>query len=245
MTTYQDVVRANRPYAGWALTEASGSDFAPWLGTMRLTLTGAVSYQQTGPFAGALSMHFTSGAYVKTNIVPPWNPPGSHEFWMKVDALTSGSARVPHAYGAFDTNGYGMTVRSSPGSLIENYHAGTATNFGSLAYTIPDLNWHHYVYIVEDTTTATLYVDGQGRGRVSISPFISPTLTLAFMAASNGTYPMAGYLAYPALYPRLLTANEVYANYLASTDPTSAMAYTQQGNADLLNAILAAVRRDY
>lgn len=245
MTTYQDVIRANRPYAGWALTEASGATLAPWTGTMQLTLTGTVAYQQAGPFASALSMHFTGGAYVKTNVVPPWPPPGSHEFWLKLDSLTSGAARVPHAYGAFDTNGYGMTMRSATGTLIEDYHAGLVSPFASLNYTVPDLLWHHYVYVIEDTTHATLYVDGVGTGRSTLAAFIQPTLTLAFMAASNGAYPLNGYLAYPALYPRQLTANEIYANYLAASDPATALAFTQQGNADLLNQILASVRRTY
>lgn len=243
--SYQDVVLSNLPQVAWALVEASGSDHAPYAGLTHLTSSGTRLYQQAGPFANALSMHFNGdGGLLATNPVV-FQPPLTLEMWVKLDAASSGANRVLMYYGNTSSNGFGIYIAA--GSTLLSILHGGAPPIVDTGYAM-DTNWHLLQLVQETTSVADLYVDGRLVSRPAMNGYAAPSTPIAFMQDSLSANRAAGYIAMPAVYPFLLSGTNAFAEFMASTDPTSALAMTlAQGGPSgmstsaLLQRILGAV----
>lgn len=248
--TYQDVVRANGGVISWALVEAAGTDFAPWLDTTHLIGAGGHTYQQAGPFPTAFSLGFAIGASLQWPIGNLLFPPVTTEVWIKLSAL----APVPYQL----MIRAGATAVSGSGIYLDTLNHLHWTGFGAAdidtGFVWPDTNWHLLQWASGPGNALVLYFDG---GTIftgqSGTPSPAAPNTMGFLCdGSADNAHVAGFVSYPTLYLRMLSATEAFATFLAATDPTSAMAYTGTGggqlgtvNAAVLEQILAAVRKTW
>lgn len=245
MSTYQDVVGANLPQVAWALVEASGNDHAPYVGQVHLTSSGTRLYQQAGPFANSLSIHFGGNGGLAATNPTVFNPPLTLEAWFKADAVTTGASRMLFYYGNNGANGFGAYIASGT-PFVTLLHGGVA--FGATTLQWPDTNWH-LLQLVQNTTTEQLvYLDGVLQVHNTMGAYAAPSTNLLFLQDATPTNFFAGNIAMPAVYPWALSGSQAYASYLGSTNPNAALGLTLsqgvntgQGTNALLNAILDAV----
>ena len=249
--TYQDVIRANGAADGWALSEAAGTDFAPWVGAVHLTGSGGLLYQQAGPFAASFGLHLAAGAKLASPAFAlPLSPPVSFEMWVKLDAYPPTANTVLMYMGNASANGWGLVIKTD-GTLrvlesgVAFYDTGVALGGG----------WHLIQLGGMDRTGSVLQVGIDGvqvwAGAVAASLLPTPN-AMYFGGDSSAGATRAMTIAYPAFYNQALAGLAIRSNFMAATDPDSALALalatpgaTTQSQTDLLNAILAAVRKTY
>lgn len=251
MTTYQDVVRANSPLAGWALSEASGTDFVPWIGSLHATASGVLDYQQPGPFASALAVQLHVGATWRA--VWPFQPTPIvwHECWFKFPNPPSAQSALIETGNNSNT---GFSVYVTTTSHIRYVELGKTDYDTGILW--PDSNWHLLQVGNLDSSQAYVGVmlDGQlvwqqkTAGANSISPATVGFLTPGSGAAAS----IQGLIAYPALYATPISWLNLQATFTAATDPATALDFTLSGNLgggsttlSLLNQILSSVRKTY
>lgn len=226
--TYQDVVRANGGWLSWALTETSGTTFVPWLGVGNMSGSGTFLYQQTGPFATAFGLHLAASTQVHFAFTSVIQPPFTQECWIKFDSLTLATNAYLIKTGADGTNGSGFYVKSTDKHVHQEQ--GGVQDLDTL-FVWPDTNWHLVDWVSETGTQDSFYFDGtlMYRAAHSVGNTPSPNVEAFASNGSGTTTNVVGLIAYPTLYPRALTSTEVFAQFLASTDPTSALAFTATG----------------
>ena len=135
--------------------------------------------------------------------------------WAKMSNLTNGSATaiINKDSGA---NRYYLKIRDDASDAIQfNFGDGTGTtDIGS--GTLTDNDWHHYVFILKTSgsawTTADQYMDGaiQTSGAdISARTQTNPSTGPLVIGGVITTAEWAGAIAYPKIYARELSANEV------------------------------------
>ncbi len=229
--TYQDVVRANGGIGSWALTEAAGTDFVPWLGGTHITGAGAHTYRQAGPFATAFSLGFAIGSRLVLPLAAVLAPPVTNEAWIKLSAL----APVPYQLMLRS----GTTGVSGSGLYLDTLNHLHWTGFGAVdidtGFIWPDTNFHLLQFASGPGNFLQLYFDGGSIFTTTTATPSAPTPNsigyLCDSAADNSH--VAGFVSYPTIYLRVLTPTEAFANFLAATDPAAAMAYTVTGGGEL------------
>ena len=243
--TYQDVVKANLPLGAWALSESSGTDFVPYLGPYHLTGGGTLLYQQAGPFGASLSLHLAVGAFLHTNSMPFPSSGGVLEAWFKLDVYPPTTTVALLYWGNSASNGNGLVVVSGGG--LQAFAPGGSTvtpgiNLGS--------GWHHVMFGNPSPSGGSaialdgkvVYTKSTGVGGTAGNPD-----QVGFGSTSSSNAAAAISVAYPAVYNNYLTPQLAGAAFVASTDPTSALAYTLvgQGQSDqsILQQILDSVRK--
>lgn len=246
MSTYQDVVAANLARYAWALTEAAGTDFPPYIGAAHLTGSGTLLYQQSGPFATSLALHLATNARLVTPAGVVASQPTTLETWLSIDTYPPSAAVAAFYWGNSGANGVGVLIQTNgnigyyvpPNAVID-----TGVPFGS--------GWHLIQLGNLAPTGSQVAIARDG--------IIVWQATSAAQVAANpnqvafGSTPVANAgaalkLAFPAIYNQAITPQLALSSYLASTDPDSAMGYTlgaAANNLDILNQILASVRKTY
>ncbi len=229
--TYQDVVRANGAIGSWALTEAAGTDFVPWLGGTHLTGAGAHTYQQAGPFATAFSLGFAIGSRLVLPLASVLFPPVTNEVWIKLSAL----APVPYQLMLRS----GTTAVSGSGLYLDTLNHLHWTGFGAVdidtGFIWPNTNFHLLQWASGPNNYLVIYFDGSQIFTTQTATPSAPTPnTLGYLCDSTADNShVAGFVSYPTIYLRVLSASEAFATFLAATDPTAAMAYTVTGGGQL------------
>lgn len=248
-TTYQDVVRANSPLGSWALTEAGGFVFVPWISASQLVGSGTFLYRQAGPFASAFGLHLAAATQIHVLFLTTVQPPFTSQLWVKLDVNPPAANGYLLKSGA-STNGAGFYVKTD-GHV--HWEAGGVQDIDT-GTVWPDLNWHLVTWCAESTTVQSLYLDGAIVWRTTVSAPAAPAPNVEGFASegSGGTVNIVGTIAYPTLYPYALTPSQVAATFLAASDPATALGGTLNaggagpgGSLDLLNQILAAVRKTF
>lgn len=248
-TTYQDVVRADSPLGSWALTEAAGLTFAPWISASNLVGTGTFLYRQAGPFPASFGLHLGAATQIHVVFLTTVQPPFTSQVWIKLDANPPASNGYLIKSGA-SPNGAGFYVKTD-GHV--HWEAGGVQDVDT-GFSWPDLNWHLVTWVAEATTVQSIYLDGAIVWRSTITAPAAPSPNVEAFASegSGGTVNLLSTIAYPTLYPYALSPAQVAATFLAATDPATALGgtinaggATAGGSLDLLNQILAAVRRTF
>lgn len=248
MPSYQDVVAANGAVGAWALVEAAGADFAPYIGAGHMTGQGSLVYQQTGPFATSVAVKGNTAGYLTlpfpNSITTPWWV----EFWAKITSPPGSDVSLSRSGNAAGGNGAGLYVHTD-GHLHFQVVGPRDVDTGKVI----DSNWHLYQYGHTDSTgvSVQVVVDGVVDTTVSLAGIVNANpATWGFLSDAVGVQiaPSAS-LSYVALYPAVLTPQNAYASFLAATDPTTAMLYakspSQIGTTALLNLIYAAVHKTW
>ncbi len=251
MTTYQDVVAANGALGAWALTEAAGGVFVPYLGGTNLAGGGVAVYRDAGPFAASFGLRLAVGGRLRLPFATTVFPPVTNEAWFKLSVLPP----VPYAYllraGTLAVNGNGWYV-----DPVANHIIYTAPGFAPIdtGFVWPDLNWHLVDWSSSAGNVLSLYFDGRIIWRQTVAgPSTPGPNVLGYACDGNAdNAKQVTTIAWPAFYPTELTPSAVYATFLAATNPVAALGYTLngagiQGTSDstALAAILAAVRKTY
>lgn len=252
MATYQDVIRSDNPYAGWALVEASGFDFAPWVGLLHLAGAATLLYQQPGPFPASEALHLAAGAKLTATFSFDPQAPFWVNGWVKFDSNVWGPANAIFQLGDNTTNGWSLYVQND--GKIHFFVPGTGGGDTNTGFAWPDTNWH-FVSVGNINTssaapTIAIYVDGvivfQGGVQGSHATAVH---TLGFLTpGSSGGAARGASISYPAVFFDVLPPNSNRAEFLAATNPDAALPLTQNNPVNdtaLLNAILAAVRHTY
>lgn len=243
MSTYQDVVQANHAAAAWALTEAAGTTFVPYIGGSNLVGAGGFAYRQTGPFAAAYGLHLNAAAKLTLTFVTVVQPPVTWDCWFKLASATPALLLVLMYAGASATNGSGIYVATN--GHIHVLHGTIVDVDTGLLW--PDTNWHLLQRIASaDGRTVGVAIDGVIRYRAFLAAPIAPTPnTLVFGGDSAAGASVALDVAMPAFYPFELGAGEVAATFQGATDPNGALGNTLTGAGAQLQTILNYVSRTY
>lgn len=244
--TYQDVVRANGALASWALTEAGGTDFAPWLGGSHLVGAGGLTYRQAGPFATAFGLMLAVGASLRLSFLQTVSNPVTIEAWIKLASATPAAAQTLDAAGNEASNGTGVYIATN--GHVHWIQGGISDQ--DLGVLWPSAAWHLLDVITTTAGTHTIAIDG-----LPVSTFTSATPNapnpnvLGFLSSGNGGCENAASLvAYPTFYGTALSQFQTQVNFLAASDPVSALALvggTGVSDSSLLQAIYDAVHKTY
>lgn len=250
MTTYQDVVTASLPLAAWALTEAGGIDFAPYISAQHLTGSGVFDYRQIGPAGTDFSLNFRVGAKAGFTFTLTVVPPFTTEGWFKFVALPLASNSFLFYQGAQASNGVGLYVKTD--GHIHLLQGGIRDTDTGVIW--PDTNWHLVELIsAGDGTTRGLAFDGVIRYRASQGGGNTPAPNqLNYCGDSAGGAAVATRVAWPAIYAYEMSAANVASIFGGVTNPSGALGGTVSGgggvsgsNSALLNLILQSVRKTY
>tara|TARA_A100001515_G_scaffold142303_1_gene140803 strand:- start:1314 stop:3464 length:2151 start_codon:yes stop_codon:yes gene_type:complete len=135
--------------------------------------------------------------------------------WAKMTNLGNGSSTAILQKDSGSSRYY-LRIRDDAGDSIQfNFGDGTGTtDIGS--GTLTDNDWHHYVFILKTSgstwTTADQYMDGaiQTSGEdISARTQTNPSTGPLVIGGASTTAEWAGAIAYPKIYARELSANEV------------------------------------
>ena len=245
MSTYQDVVAAYSPYAAWALVEASGTDFAPYLGAAHLTGSGSFTYQTTGPIATSMGLGLAVGAKLATPALVSFAPPVTIETWIKLTVYPPTTTVMVWYWGNSNTNGNGVFVDTTTGNLVV-YSPAATPNLINTGVALGS-GWH----FIQSGNTSTAGVSQLALDGVVIWQGSQPGGTIGnpnqffFGGHSAGGANRAIELAFPALSFSYLSADRARIAFLGSSNPDAALAQTTVGGGDLLNLIYAAVHKTY
>lgn len=250
MSTYQDVITSAKALAAWALTESSGTTFAPYISGSNLVGSGTFSYRVTGPFTGAFGLHLNVGAKVTLTFLAVVNPPVTVEGWFRLPTNPPTSLTQLWSTGTSASNGDGMYVATN--GHIHNLRGGRADTDTLLVW--PDTNWHLVQYAANaNGALSSIALDGVVRWRAQPAQPNAPSpniLTYGGDQAAGAATALE--LAMPAFYAYELDPGQLAASFTAATNPDGAIGATITGggialasNALDLSAILAAVRHTY
>lgn len=243
MSTYQDVIAAQGAVAAWALTEAAGLSFAPYIGGQPLVGSGTFAYRQAGPFASAFGLQINVGGKLGLPFVAPVNVPVSFECWYKL-ALPLAAAQYLYYNGNAGANGNGIYVKNTDAHL--HYFAGGGIIDKDLGVLWPDSAWHHFVSGVDTNQALTFYLDGVTLFRGLLNSPLAPNPNELFIGADSSTSSATVVaIATPAYYIKALTPAQAANDFLASTDPSTALSNTMGSSGDLLTSIWNAVHKVY
>lgn len=241
-TSYQDVARANGVLAGWALTEAAGLSFAPWVGGASLVGTGGFLYRQAGPFASAFGLHLNAGATVRLPFIAPLQAPTTFEVWAKLNGVTPSAQAYPFYSGNPSANGSGVYVATN--GHVHFLEGGVVDTDTTVLW--PSAGWHLVQMVSFSSTLHAILIDGATIYQATQGGSLAPVNnSLAFGCDSNNGAAAGIDIAYPALYATALNATSAYSTFLAATDPDSAIGFAASGGGNLAQQILAAVRKVY
>lgn len=249
MSTYQDVVTANQALGAWALTESSGTSFAPYIGGTSLVGSAPLTYRNTGPIGTDFAVGLGVGAKLQLPFATTLFPPVTDEAWFKLASLTVATYQILMRIGTTGSNGTGFYIATSTLHVHFTSPGSTPNDFDT-GFVWPDTNWHLVDWVAEPTLINRLYIDGKAVWSVNLNNSSAPSPNeLGYGCdGSSDTSKNALQVAWPAFYPLALSALNISATYEAKTDPGGALANTvgaNQTNQSLLNQILAAVQKTF
>lgn len=247
MSTYQDVIAANKAMWAWAFTESSGTDFAPYVGVQHATGHNTFLYQQAGPFAASESIQGNTTGYVTVPFPSTLFTPFYFEFWAKLSVAPPVADISLSRSGNATLNGAGYYIHTDG-----HIHFQVPTQRDNDTGYVVNNAWHLYTYGHDSIgTSLLLYVDGALKHTGSLTGIVTPNpSTWGIGSDGVGTQiaPSVS-ISMAAVYGRLLSSSEIYANFLASTSPNEAirLAATALSSLDqsTLADILSAVRKTY
>lgn len=249
MSVYQDVIVAARALAAWALTEAAGAAFVPFIGGSNLVGTGAFNYRQAGPAGTDFGLGLQVGSKLTLTFAAVVQPPVTTELWVKMSTVTPATLTFPYYFGASSGNGSGVYIATN-GHVHLLYGGRVDTDTGLIW---PDTNWHLLqVAANSGGNTTTIAIDGVVRWRASpIVPNAPVPNVMTIGGDSANTTPTALQVAWPAFYAYEMSPGNMASTYQAVTNPAAALPGTVSGGGaapgapvDLLTQILKAFTTD-
>ena len=212
------------PAAYWPLNEASGPVAYEWVNGSNGVYTGTVTLTANGDAAaGFLTPHraayYTGAGYVLVpNLIGATN--FSIAFWLRTSA-TGGTGYWYSGEGLVDgdvsgtTGDFGVAL---VGAKI-GFGVGNPDTTLTSSKSVNDLAWHHIVATRDaGSGLMALYLDGKKDSSETGPTGVrtnSTVLHLGSIASGGGYY--VGYLSDVALYPRLLTTNQIATLYSAAS----------------------------
>jgi hypothetical protein len=244
VSTYQDVVAAQGAVGAWAFTEAAGLAFAPYIGGSGLVGAGGFAYQQAGPFATSFGLRINVGAKVTLTFVATVQLPVTFEGWFKL-AVPPAAAQFLYYNGNAGANGNGLYVAAVNSHI--HYFAGGGVADVDLGVSWPNGSWHLLDAAQDVSGVFTLALDGVVLFRGFIPTPIAPTPNVLTLGGSSTTTAAVQlHVAMAAYYITALSPQQAAANYLASTDPDTALVSGGGGSQSaILDLILRSVRKTY
>lgn len=234
MTTYQNVVAANLPFAAWSFTEAAGVDFAPYNGFLHLTGSAATFlYQQAGPFATSFGLHIPSGTWIDHPLAGTLGLSNWWECWYKFDAYPPPIATYLFYNGNAALNGNGVYVATN-GHLHFQSNAqdvDTGVEIGA--------GWHLVQTGQSPAQSNSIMMLLDGRLIFQQVPAANAAAAPATFTISNDSRhaaisPLS--IAMAARYTSDRTLGQLSATFLAKTDPQAALGLAVTGGAGLATA---------
>lgn len=243
MSTYQDVVTQNGALAAFALTEAAGLDFAPYIGGSHLTGSGTFAYRQAGPFAAAFGLQLNVGAKLALPFVATVSIPVSFECWYK---FTTPPASDQYLFynGAAATNGNGFYVHHADGHL--HYFAGGGIADFDTGVVWPSSGWH-LLTVAQGTSGAVhLYIDGSLQFAGTLKAPLAPSPNTLFIGGENGSAATVVVTVAMPDWANIEYTPQAAANtFFAATDPNAAFNNGGGSTSAILQAILNSVRKTF
>jgi len=222
MSGYSHEILADGPVAYFPMQETSGNVVDVVSGVVGVINGGITSRTVPYPednardFDGNSSYFFVSAASMEGIY---WNGTDySVEWWCRPDSLSQ-DAIVSQRSGASSSD-QGISIFSGTAGVgtivIDMGNSGTRS---SGEYVFKPGEWHHFVYVWEQETSARrLYVDGV---QVSWStkagtPPTYPAPMHIGLLGGNSTYDWDGAISHLSLYRKALTPDRIKLHYLAS-----------------------------
>jgi hypothetical protein len=253
VSTYQDVVNASLVLEAWALTEAAGTDFAPYTGSVHLTGAGVNQYQQAGPNASMLALHLNPGKLTSASNLPftKWF---TMECWFHIDSTArAGNCLLMYLGGNSSANGWGIYI--APGSNAIHFFWANPVRDITTGVVLPANQWH--LLQIGNLSGATGEMDLAFDGRV-----IAQDITPNSQTLPAGGYGFGGDNTFAGFYPGLISMPAVYvtqqsplawfSRFQAVSDPNAAVLNSLTGpgqaiagGSGILSQILASVRKQY
>ena len=199
------------------LTRVGGTEMTviPEGATPGLTVFGSTEEKRADNAVINLDGHSYVTIPSDTDLNPTVTTGFTLSVWAKMSNLTNGSATAIMNKDS-GANRYYLKIRDDASDAIQfNFGDGTGTtDIGS--GTLTDNDWHHYVFILKTSgsawTTADQYMDGaiQTSGvDISARTQTNPSTGPLVIGGVITTAEWAGAIAYPKIYARELSANEV------------------------------------
>ncbi len=225
---YPSAVLADHPVSYWRLNETSGTVAADQTGRTPGAIYGSVALGQSGPVAGGGSFGFDGsdgvdlGRPAPASLVPAasW----ALEAWVK--ASSADASDCVHTYAqlcdAYRLHDYGFELfMNTSGSIagLADTPTQPPTFYPVMSTTrLADSQWH-YIVLVRDMSSLTLYVDGAANASTPVHEQGITTdrygVTIGNDTVCNCTG-WRGSLAEVAFYNYALTAAQVAAHYQAA-----------------------------
>jgi RHS repeat-associated protein len=214
-STYASTVQADGPSVYYRLSETSGTMVADSSGNGRSGVPyGSYALGAAGalPNDTDVGINLTGGAVTQSLAgagLPTGNAPRSMEAWFKTTST-----------GPIMWYGNGQTVQLFDLKVIRSNQLQLATfnndkNF-TTPYAIGNGMWH-YVVVTYDSTTLTLYLDGQFLGTATFGGALSTVPDANGLLLGNDAWNvLQATLDEVAVYPKALTASQVAAHFAAS-----------------------------
>jgi len=183
LSTYQDVVLANQALAAWALTEAAGTTFVPYIGGSNLIGTGAFDYQQSGPFAASFGLRGHVAAKLTLTFVTVVNPPVTRECWFRLPSATPTNLQILFYTGNANTNGSGLYVATN-GHIHETLAIDGVVRWRATPATANAPSPNALIFMADSSTTTNnlVTVAMPAFYPYELSP---PQLASTFLASTN------------------------------------------------------------
>lgn len=250
MATIQDVITAEAPAAAWALTEAAGTDFVPYIGGSHLTGSGTFGYRTAGPVGTDFGLQINAGAKVALGFVATVSTPDEIQVWVKLhtNPPPSDFQSIWHN-GNWSANGTGLWVNHLSHVIFGQPGSANADT----GFIWPDTAWHLVSVSAQASNLITFSFDGRIVFQRNVATPIAPSPNTLYFGgdSGNGSLTVIG-IAWPAFYAYAESAGQIASDFLAKTDPSNALFGTLTGGAgvagsftDTLAQVLASVRKTY
>lgn len=146
--SYDAAVLADTPWGYWKLQETSGAPQDASGNARHMTVTGTLTYAQTGPASGHNAILFPAGANRLNTAAQLTTSPCTMEIWLYVSALPSSGLTVfgmnrnsSATHGSEDK----IITLHSDGSIRWYVHNGSAQNLQTAAGVVSTGVWYHVV----------------------------------------------------------------------------------------------------
>jgi RHS repeat-associated protein len=221
--TYSASVLGDSPSVFYRLGEAAAGVMTDSSGNGRNGVLGASSFGVAGALVAdpntAVGVSGSAGVYASGAGLPIGAAPRSVEAWFKTGWTNTAQDIV--SYGsAIDGQAFGLLLLT-PTRIGVNGQSAAYTKTVTVASSLADNNWHHFVATYDGGVTISVYVDGLLAGAVAMPSALNTVLVPgqglrvgAF--ANNCCNASVGAVDEVAVYPSVLTESKVLSHFNAS-----------------------------
>ncbi|HEY1917367.1 MAG TPA: LamG-like jellyroll fold domain-containing protein [Streptosporangiaceae bacterium] len=223
-STYDSTVLSAKPSVFYRLADTDAHALADSSGNGASGVYGSnATLGQTGPLANDIASSISdsgccSAVASGTPSLPLYNSSRTFEGWIKT---TNGGEEYLGGYGTNSTS-EGFNVATEPNNVIVSGYSDDLSF--TTATTLDNGSWH-FIVVTTNGTSATVYVDGTSQGTQTFPTPLDTVPAPQGLAIGMFSQDCCGYfygnIADVAVFPSVLTATQVSAEYTASGDSGS------------------------